>query len=325
MNPQPYVRYQVSAIQGSGLGLIATSAIPRGTLIFSESPLFVLPSTSYRDRTAPGVVERLVNDLTEDEQQIFFSLDNRYVDQTLPAYGIFWSNFQLLYAPELGMDHMPDLIGLFLLCARLNHTCSPSACLSWNTASSRQVLYAIQDMQPGEQITIAYLGNLLQSRDVRQHALYRSYQFLCLCESCRMPDSSTSDARRLMLGRYRYESDAENEAPVVQFGYCKRAFELMRHEGLHGDIPFQVYIHALGICALQGDLARVSAFAVLTMDAMRACHGADAVILKKIRPFVRHPEKHWMVGPARPWRTRKQDTKRKDSPGFEEWLWSRAE
>lgn len=180
-------------------------------------------------------------------------------------------------------------------------------------------------MQPGQQIAITYLGDLAQSRDARQRSLSRLYQFLCLCEACRVADSAASDARRLVIGRYRDASDANNEAPVVQFGYCKRAFDLIRQEELQGDIPYQVYMHALGLWALQGDLARVSAFAILAMDAMGACHGADAVSLKMIRPYVRHPENHKLVGPARPWRTRTQDTRRNDSPGFEEWLWSRAE
>lgn len=325
INPQPVAMYRVGAIPGSGLGLIATSAILRGTLIAAESPLILVPCPLGGSEITMDEVERKVNELTEDEQRAYFSLHSQNEEQGSCARDIFTSNFQVLYAPERGLLRIPDSIALFLVCARLNHSCSPSACVSWNTTLSQQVVYAIKDIQPGEQITTTYLGNLLDSRDVRQRSLKESHQFTCLCEACSVPDSAPSDARRLELGRFGDESHAVKEPPAVQLGYCKRAFDLLRDEGLQGDIPHQVYLHALGICASQGDLARVSAFAVLAMDAMRVCHGANAVALKNIRPYVRHPETHNRVGSSRPWRTRTKNTQRKESSGFEVWLWSRAE
>lgn len=325
MNPQPSVMYQVSVVPGTGLGLIATSAIPRGTLIFTETPLFLLPLGSLADGTAPDTVERLVNELTEDTQRAYFSLQLRYPGEGLPAYRIFRSNYKMLYAPERPSPHLPEFIGVFLLCARLNHSCSPSACVSWNTTLSQQVVYAIKDIQPGEQITISYLGSLLASRDVRQRFLRQLHHFTCLCDVCSVPDCAPSDARRIVLGRCNDASAAVHEPPAAQLGYIKKAFGLLRQEGLGGILPHKLYLQALGICAGQGDLAHVSAFAVLAMDAMRICHGADAVALTNIRPYVTHPETHPHVGQSRPWRTRTQETKQKESPGFEEWLWRRAE
>lgn len=143
-----------------------------------------------------------------------------------------------------------------------------------------------------------------------------------------IPDSAPSDARRLELGRYGDESgavNAANEPPAMIMGYIKKAIGLLRDEGLQGDLPHGIYRYALGLCASHGDFARASAFAVLAMDAMRVCHGADAVDLQNIQPYVRHPENHQLVGESRIWRTRTKDTRRKESPGFEEWLWSRAE
>lgn len=317
--------YQVAAVPGSGLGLIAISVIRRGTLIFTESPLIHVPCPLAESQIMKDEVERKVNELTEDEQQAFFSLHRQNEGQGSRAFEIFTSNFQVMYAPERGMLRLPDSIGLFLVCARLNHSCSPSACVSWNTTLSQQVVHAVKDIQPGEQITTTYLGNLLDCREARQRSLQELHQFQCLCEACSVPDSAPSDARRLMLRRFGDRPDTDNESPAVRLGHCKKSFGLLRDEGLHGDLPHQVYLHALGICASQGDLARVSAFAVLAMDAMRACHGAEAVGLKNIRPYVRHPETHKLVGPSRPWRTRVKNTQRKESSGFEEWLWIRAE
>lgn len=319
--------YKVGPVAGSGLGLIATSIISRGTLILSESPLITIPTpsaTAHSDHITLDEVERKVNELTADEQRAYFSLHNQYGEQGSPARDIFSSNFQLLLTPGRGTVRLADSIGLFLVCSRLNHSCSPSACSSWNTALSRLVVYAVRDIQPGEQITTTYLGSLLDSRDVRQRGLLEKYQFTCICEVCAAPDIAPSDARRFVLGRYNEGSDAVNESPLAQLSFCRRALGLLREEGLEGDIPHQVFLHALGIYASQGDMARASAFAVLAMDAMRICHGTDAVDLKNIKPYVKHPETHKLVGTSRPWRTRTKNTQRKGTSGFEEWLWSRA-
>ncbi|KAL0631918.1 hypothetical protein Q9L58_009203 [Maublancomyces gigas] len=317
--------YEISVVPGTGLGLIATSAIPRGTLIFTESPLFLLSLASLADETAPDMVEQLVNGLTEEDQRAYFSLQLRFIGEDMPAYRIFRTNYKMLHAPERPVPHLPEFIGMFLVCARLNHSCSPSACLSWNTTLSQQVVYAIKDIQPGEEITTTYLGSLLAPRDVRQRFLRQLHYFTCLCEACSVPDCSSSDARRFALGTCNDGSAAVHQPPAVQMGYIKRAFSLLREEGLGGLLPQNLYLQALGICAAQGDLARVSAFAVLAIDAMTICHGADSVAVMNIRPYVSHPETHTQVGQSRAWRTRAQDTKQKESPGFEQWLWRRAE
>lgn len=315
--------YKVAATPGTGLGIIATSPIPRGGLVIAESPLLVFSVSPTPENGGEALTEvaRKVEALPEDQQQAFFSLHNFHGEYFSQIYGILLSN----NLPMGGMERG----GLFPVSSRFNHSCDPSACYSWNSSLSKMVVYAVKDIRPGEQITITYLGDIRLVRNFRQRMLLEEFRFNCLCDACNARPPSelvASDARRLEIHSLCSEagSNMVYTNPARALKSCRRALQLSKEEGLEGNWTHLMYLDALKICVVHGDMARASAFAVLAIEAVQVCQGGDSIELKGIKPYVKHPEKHRLAGTSSAWRTRTKNTRKKDTSGFEQWLWSRA-
>ena len=104
-----------------------------------------------------------------------------------------------LGAPSLqrGMDRQvdakvaPEVVALFLLISRMNHSCCPNAeVLSQEFVDNHVDLVAKETIEAGHEITISYIGTGPRSatgrlgRQKRQRELYAKYLFHCACAKC---------------------------------------------------------------------------------------------------------------------------------------------
>lgn len=109
-----------------------------------------------------------------------------------------------LGAPTLqrGMDRQvdakvaPEIVALFLLISRINHSCSPNAqVLSQEFIDNHVDLVALDIIEVGQEITISYIGTGPQSgtgrlrRQKRQRELQAKYLFHCACTKCLEEDT----------------------------------------------------------------------------------------------------------------------------------------
>ena len=73
---------------------------------------------------------------------------------------------------------------LFAFLSKLNHSCRPN-CVVLASASLSATLRSIRAIGEGEELTISYLGETVNSSvDERRQELYERYGFMCACESC---------------------------------------------------------------------------------------------------------------------------------------------
>eukprot|EP00796_Vickermania_ingenoplastis_P002125 gene2125-1301_t len=61
-----------------------------------------------------------------------------------------------------------------------NHSCLPNCCID----TTRNLLCTIRDIEPGEELCIAYIPQLYWPTNLRQEALQESYFFTCRCQRC---------------------------------------------------------------------------------------------------------------------------------------------
>lgn len=78
-------------------------------------------------------------------------------------------------------DMFPVGEGTYPVAALFNHSCRPNAVVMFDGAYAS--IRAIEDIQPGKEITIAYV-DAAHSRAYRQKALYDKYFFRCQCDRC---------------------------------------------------------------------------------------------------------------------------------------------
>lgn len=76
--------------------------------------------------------------------------------------------------------------GLYRLQSGVNHSCEPNAQVTFPNNNNRLVLQALRNIEPGEEITICYLDECMQSRSrhTRRKYLLENYLFTCTCTKC---------------------------------------------------------------------------------------------------------------------------------------------
>ncbi|GAA5819998.1 hypothetical protein JCM3770_006820 [Rhodotorula araucariae] len=230
---------QVRATPAGYLGAFATRAIPRGTLVLHEQPLFTIdaPLQAYLFSRAqaggsggPTPVEgeeeaepakdldefldrniRMVLSWKTDQQQReFWDLANTRPD--LPAaQGIFATN-AVQTAGETG--------GLFLLLSRLNSSCRPTLSRpSWDPSTASTRLYAMRDIAAGEELTWTYLNVTyeFEAVEARRDEMRRVFDFECACPACGpgMSDEVRRASERRLLQLRRLKERMTGTPPPV--------------------------------------------------------------------------------------------------------------
>ncbi|KAF8970868.1 hypothetical protein BDZ97DRAFT_1694130, partial [Flammula alnicola] len=84
---------------------------------------------------------------------------------------------------------LPTHRGVFVNTSRCNHSCGPNAQWTWHPASFALVLTAVRAIQPGEEITIAYVAPQLPYKE-RRAVLWEVYGFECMCAWCVLPEGA---------------------------------------------------------------------------------------------------------------------------------------
>ena len=82
----------------------------------------------------------------------------------------------------------PEIAGLFMLTARINHACNTAANAevhSQEFVDARVDVVAVHDIEVGEEITISYIGQSSRhNKERRQRELRAKYMFQCSCPCC---------------------------------------------------------------------------------------------------------------------------------------------
>lgn len=104
------------------------------------------------------------------------------------ALRIFYTNAATLYEPDATWSNLRPAKeevgdGLFLTFSRINHSCEPNAV--WDTGRNGGVMEvrAKSTIEPGEEITISYIGQIDKPVEERRKVL-RRWGFECQCKKC---------------------------------------------------------------------------------------------------------------------------------------------
>ena len=88
------VMWKVTTIEEKGQGVIAKKDLEPGTLILEDDPLFIVPDNVHtKDPTQlDKYLTACVSELSEEKQQIFFSLADSKNEGLKKARGIYFTN-----------------------------------------------------------------------------------------------------------------------------------------------------------------------------------------------------------------------------------------
>ncbi|KAI0050091.1 SET domain-containing protein [Auriscalpium vulgare] len=175
--------FEIRAILGKGMGMVATEAIAPGALIVRERPLLAVPMT------LPGFYMDMLSNTSYMPESIrteYFSLTNCKPPELPHAIGILNTNSVAL---NIMPGQLDDYCGVFKSICRVNHSCSPNAHTRWDADTFAGELRAVRSIAAGEEITFPYT-DILVPRHERQEFLLRRYKFTCKCPACSLPPAA---------------------------------------------------------------------------------------------------------------------------------------
>lgn len=315
--------YRVENVPKRGKGAIATTKISRGTLIVSEPPLIKLNKHFPNPPAMQDHIVELVKRLTRDQQRQFLDLYNSY-----PELNVFVGIVKTNGLP-LGPDANEG--GIFPICSKFNHSCSPNASYSWSKNAGLERVFAIKNIDEDEEICVSYLSeeDWVTPRARRQNQLQMAVGFLCCCRICSLPatEAAASDGRRVAIAKLIQDSRDTNKLianPIDALKMCKRRLQLLAEEEAADVLVLDTYQDALKVHVAHGDYARASALAALAVRCLENWKGLDADGLEELTSYIKSPQAHPWAWKSNRWRSKVKFARLPGSDGFEEWLWERC-
>ncbi|KAF8424472.1 hypothetical protein EV426DRAFT_598086 [Tirmania nivea] len=313
-----------------GYGMIATTAIPPGTVILTEAPLFQYPSSSST-HIPLSVLNKYITDavfkLPKEKQGVFLALhcaQSKATSLAPPFLAICITN-------AFGLGGTGSQSGIFEIASRFNHSCLPNAHHVWKQERGVMEVTATSDIPEGTEITMSYLAlsEFFRPHKARQGILEERYGFRCDCGACAGPEVQARDKRRAQISRMDDEVGggiliATNPARAMKF--CRQIIRLLPLERLEGEVP-RVYFDAFQLAIAHGDQARASAFMKVQRRLRRQLEGNDAAdMTPEFNALVEQPQSHYVFqAVSRRWQSTVSMRREEGSIGFDEWLWMRAE
>ena len=190
---------------GKGLGAVATRSIARGERILCEEPLVAWRSVAdARGEHDFARLQALVDALAPSERRAFYSLSqsSELYGAARTARGVWGCN---AYPCLDGLAPTADGVtrsAVFAHACRINHACHPSCHIAWHDGLGCMTVHALRSIQPGEELSVAYIGgDTLGTRASRQALLSRTYGFCCQCAACALRGDAlgASEARQQRL------------------------------------------------------------------------------------------------------------------------------
>lgn len=190
--PMTLPRVEVHASSEKGLGLFAVDVIPAYTKILEDDALLSLangedlPQLWERYHVLPEQFRRAFEELNAPEHlitresEIISKLEQRGYDfeeaSKMARLNSRWQGNAIKTGATEGWAY-----SLFQTFARINHSCTPNAHAHYR-AGGRELVYAIRDIQAGDEITIGYFDITMPLPDRQARA--KSWGFQCSCPAC---------------------------------------------------------------------------------------------------------------------------------------------
>ena len=194
--PSALPRVEVRPSPGRGSGLFAVDRIPAFTRILEDDALISLaegedlPEAWQKYCLLPPDDKKIIDDLTypsshlaEKQKSIITQLKQRgYGSEKatkMARLNARWqTNAFTTEGPKIGTHWLRALFGQV---AKINHSCTPNA-HSHCRAPATQFVYAVRDIEAGEEIEIAYFDITMPYADRQARAKYMGFE--CTCPAC---------------------------------------------------------------------------------------------------------------------------------------------
>ncbi|OLN94205.1 SET domain-containing protein 5-like protein 1 [Colletotrichum chlorophyti] len=279
--------FQVTEVDGKGLGMIANRSLARGDVVMLKTPV-LLAHRGFIERTPPAdkhsILDTVPGLLPAPTRRGFLGQMGHFGGHQVSDI-LATNSFQMDLGGGDGQHY-----GNFYEVSRYNHDCRPNVAFRIDD-DLRHRTTAVRPVAPGEELTISYLDPL-GVRSVRQHRARRAWGFECACSQCSLPRklSATSDERLLEVEEL--ERRLSDVGTVVTASTVERFLKLYKEERLEAKMAGAYTTAALNYNLLGRNKMAVK-YARLAIEAGTIENGPGAPDVEAMRALAADPKKHF--------------------------------
>ncbi|KAK0621876.1 hypothetical protein B0T17DRAFT_493603 [Bombardia bombarda] len=283
-NPPPYT---IAPIPAKGLGLLANTTLHRGTPIMRHTPA-VLIHRSFLEHLPPRRQHALLD--AAITQHLPLTLREAFLAQ-MGHFGNPHKISDILITNSFQMDLGGDdnhHYGNFPEVSRFNHDCRPNVAFHIG-ADLTHTTTAVRAVQPGEELTISYLG-MFEPRAMRQQRALQAWGFACTCSQCGLGEgpAAKSDGRLEEIARIE-GAMADVASGGVTPALLRRVVRLYKEERLEASVAGVYTLVAMNWNML-GEEGMARKYAGLAAEAAGGEGEGDAVAMRELE---RDPRGHF--------------------------------
>lgn len=238
--PSKLPQVEVRPSPGRGSGLFALDRIPAFTRILEDDAIISLaegddlPQAWQKYCLLPPEEQKIIDDLTfpaeqhaEKQESISSQLKQRGYSSdeawNMARLNSRWqTNAFGIQDPNIGS---PFLRALYPTVAKINHSCTPNA-HAHTRAPATQYVYAVRDIEAGEEIEIAYFDVTMPRADRQARAKYMCFE--CTCPAC-VPNGQLAQSgyeQRLAMVHRHTSVDFNTSNPGMYIDSAQTAIDI---------------------------------------------------------------------------------------------------
>ncbi|KAI1747378.1 hypothetical protein F4782DRAFT_552131 [Xylaria castorea] len=294
--PKAERRYREEEISGKGRGLVATEAIRTGQTLISRTPALVLNANAFKDLKRgelDNLLARAVDSLPpiHREEILELSTHNGARTDEEKVGRIFRTN-----SFSTGVhDGKSKFQSLFATVARINHSCRPNCAYFFDYNTFAQNVVAVRDIQPGEELSVAYIDPILPQVERRKRL--KAWGFECSCERCSASatQAAESDQNVIEIQGLWQEVDNYSHSSRATPAMAERLISLYEEEGLQSRVQEAYYRAALEWIGI-GEVEKASEHARLCVKYGTLFKGSGRPFIENMNQLLDNPtsHSHWM-------------------------------
>ena len=280
LNDESKALIRVEKVKGKGYGVIANCNIKRGTVIYREKPLIVVPnevSTQIFEKS----VKQQFDGLSKAQQNVFKSLSSNHLASILPVIAMGQSQELMTIAMNNKIELLsqsdrhgaPNVSGVFPLISRINHSCECNVHWQWIDQCNEERLIAVCDIHIGSELSACYLADNFYQRKKRLKAFWN---IECQCDWCKTGEKES------VLKRYQEMNDilpTMGSNPIEGYKMSKELIKMtVTHLNSHPNNLHRHYYDAAQFALGLQRWSEAAHYLELHMKEKRVAQGRDAVM-----------------------------------------------
>lgn len=288
--------YEIQNIAGKGLRLVATRPIKRGAQLMAWSPVLMVRKTFFDDvppKEQDGLLAAAFRFLPEATQKKFQGqvfVANAGKSRTLKDIVLRHSFETDVGWAAQGRDEYH--YASYPEASAFHHDCRPNVAFYIDGAHVHHTTVA-RKIQPGEELTITYINNPLQSVRERKKMVKKWTGSECSCSLCSAPKDmlKTSEDRLKEIRRLQAKL-SDHESKGVTKAMIDRFIKLYKEERLETRLSEAYELVAINYNYL-GLSKEAGKYATLSAQSASIEGGADANNAIAMRILAKDPEGHY--------------------------------